>query len=193
MKSIFCAAAITLLMAATVSAQIGPGLNIYGGAGLTVPTSDLSDLVKSGYHGMVGVGLRLVPTLETVARFGYHSLSLKDEVGTDGDFTVSEYGLDVRANLSAPTQGARPYALIGAGWAKFDYPEELVAGLPEALGSAFGELEPETKFFYCFGGGIKVTAAPKMSFFLEARFTKLSIKEATFNYFPITVGLNLSI
>lgn len=182
MKKIIGALAILILLSPAVSAQTGLGINLYGGSGLTFPASDIGDIAKTGYHGSVGFGFNIVPTLETVGRVAYHSLPLKDETGSSGDFTITEYGIDVHANMADPTVTFNPYALIGAGYAKYDLPSEIIE-----------ELKPETKFFYAFGGGLKVSAAPKLKFFLEMRYTKISIKDASFNHFPITVGLNLSL
>ena len=184
--------ALALILAASAVGQAEVEIGVYAGGGLTVPTGDLSDLVKTGYNGSLGLGLNMVPTFETVARFSYNSFKLKEDTGTDGDYTVSEYGIDVRANLSAPTQGARPYALIGVGLAKIDFPSQLIEGLPSEIESAYEGLKPDTRFFYCFGGGIKVQAAPRLNLFLEGRYTKISAADVNLDYFPITVGLNIS-
>ena len=192
MKKIIALLAVLIILGSTASAQRGMGINLYGGGGLTFPTSDLGDMTKTGYHGMLGFGLNLVPTLETVGRVAYHTLGLKDETGSDGDFTVSEYGVDVHAYMADPTVNFKPYALIGAGWTKYDFPSEITSALGD-LGAGFSDLEQETKFYYAFGGGLKVDAAPKLKFFMELRYTKISVKDVSFNHFPITVGLNLSL
>ncbi|MCP4569694.1 MAG: porin family protein [FCB group bacterium] len=186
MKKIIGVMAILIILSAPVSAQSGMGINLYGGSGLTFPASDMGDMAKTGYHGSVGFGLQLVPTLETVGRVSYHSLPLKDETGSSGDFTITEYGIDVHANMADPTVKFKPYALIGAGYAKYEFSSDIIDGFLDGL-------KPKTKFFYAFGGGLKVNAAPKLKFFLEMRYTKISIKDASFNHFPITVGLNLSL
>jgi opacity protein-like surface antigen len=188
---IFITAVIAIaLCTAPAAAQVSLGFNIYGGGGLSTPTTDLSDLCKSGYHGMAGLGFSPVPMLETVARFGYHSFPFKED--DDENFTISEYGLDVRANLAAPGLKFRPYALIGAGVAKYNFSQDIFDIISGTLGD-LGSLEPKTKFFYCFGGGIKVNALPKLNFFLEGRYCKISVTEGNLDYIPITGGLNISL
>ncbi|MDD4051168.1 MAG: outer membrane beta-barrel protein [candidate division Zixibacteria bacterium] len=176
------------LLAGTAVAQTEMGVNLYGGGGVSFPSSDLSDVGKTGYHGLVGVGFSPVPSIETAARFAYNSFAVKD--GGDDKFTVSEYGLDIRANLAAPVFNVRPYALIGGGFAKYDFPSSLPV---EMLDGVLAGIKPETEFFYCIGGGIKVNAMPRVDFFLEARYTKLSASDRNLDYLPVSVGLSLAL
>lgn len=189
MKRIIAAVVILTTAVSPVMSQ-GLGINFYAGGGLSVPMENLKDLWKTGYQGSVGLGLTPVPTLETVARFGYHAFPSKKDSTGNKDFTISEYGLDVRANLAAPGFKFRPYALIGAGFAKYEFATTTV---DQVVGAALEGLEPKTKFFYCFGGGIKVNAAPKLNFYLEGRYTKISVPMGKIDYIPISMGLNLSL
>jgi hypothetical protein len=188
MRRIWYAIVVLNLLAAAVAAQPGLGLNLYGGGGISFPSSDLSDIGKTGYNGLVAVGISMVPSIETAARFAYNSFPVKE--GGSDKFTVSEYGVDIRANLAAPGFNFRPYALIGGGFAKYNFPTTLPAGI---LDGALKGIEPKTKLFYCFGGGIKVNALPKVNFFLELRYTKLAAFDKNFDYLPLSAGLNLSL
>jgi hypothetical protein len=170
------------LGAATATAQPAMGINIYAGGGIAIPSSDLNDIGKTGYHGAVAVGISPVQSIETAARFAYYSYSLKD--GGDEKFKISEYGLDIRANLAAPGINFWPYALVGGGFAKIDF-------TPSALDPSFTGVKPETKLFYCIGGGVKVYVLPKLNLFLEGRYAKLSVSDYNLDYLPISVGLNL--
>ena len=172
----------------------GPGLNLYGGGGVSIPMGDLKDFWKSGYHGTIGVGLGLIPTLETVARFSTHTFPLDDNKYGGVDFTIKEYGIDVRANLSHPGRPLRLYALIGIGMAKYDFSEKMIDdAVADEVTTGLEKLEPETKFFYNIGGGFKVRAMSKISFFLEGRYTKIQVPNGKIDYFPITIGLNISL
>lgn len=172
----------------------GTGLNLYGGGGISVPMGDLKGFWESGYSGTIGVGLGLIPTLETVARFSVHTFPLDDDKYGGVDFTVHEYGLDIRANLSAPGRPFRPYALIGVGMAKYDFSEKMIDdAVADGVSSSLEKLEPKTKFFYNIGGGFKVRAMPKLNFFLEGRYTKIQVPHGKIDYFPITIGLNISL
>jgi hypothetical protein len=184
MKRLWSMVIIFGLLAGTAIAQTGLGVNFYGGGGVSFPSSDLSDIGKTGYNGSLAVGISPVASIETAARFGYNSFSLKN--GGSEKFKVSEYGLDIRANLAAPGFNVRPYALIGGGFAKLSFTQS-------ALDQLLAVLKPETKLFYCIGGGIKVSAVPKINFFLEARYTKLSVADKNLDYLPISVGLNLAL
>lgn len=188
MKRICWSIMFACLLAGAAAAQPGIGFNLYGGGGVSIPSSDLGDVGKTGYHGSVAVGISPVPSMETAARFAYNSFGIKD---VDGEkFTVSEYGLDIRANLAAPGFNFRPYALVGGGLAKYDFPSTLPT---EMLEGALTGVKPDTKFFYCIGGGIKVNALPKVNFFLEARYTKLAAEDQNLDYLPLSIGLNLAL
>lgn len=200
MKKLCIIAALALLMAVPAHAQLGSateaakiGINIYAGGGLSFPMGDLGDGWKTGYHGMGAISMRFFPAVETTARYAYHSFPIDVDDG-DADFTVAEYGLDLRVNLSPPGLNFSPYALVGIGAAKFDF--KINTGDPaldDFVNAAFDQLEPETKFFYCFGGGIKVKALPRLNFFLEGRYSKIAISESDISYLPFTIGLNLSL
>jgi opacity protein-like surface antigen len=181
MRTIFFIIVVTILCCGFASAQVGVGINLYAGGGLTLPLNDLKSACKTGYHGTAGVGYSMVPGLEAVARYAYHSLPVKDDVKSlvvfagapvADNYTIAEYGLDIRANLAAPALKVRPYALVGAGMA---------------------DIPGKSKFFYAFGGGIKVAAMPKLNFFLEGRYSKVSVDEGTYDFIPLAIGLNLSL
>ncbi len=163
MKTTIGMFAVLLLLAGPGMAQVGLGINFYGGGGLTFPSGDLNDIVKNGYHFTLGAGYSPVPMLETVGRYARHALPLDND--SDEDFTMTEYGVDVRARIVAPGASAKPYVLIGAGFAKYDFPQAAFDDLSGAMDAALGGLEPKTKFFYCFGAGIKVSAVTKLNFF----------------------------
>lgn len=184
MRRIWYGIVVLSLVAGPAAAQPGLGFNLYGGGGVSFPSSDLGDIAKTGYHGLAAFGISPVPSIETVARFAHNSFPVKD--GGDEKFTISEYGLDIRANLAAPGFNFRPYALIGGGFAKLSFTQS-------ALDQLVGALKPETKLFYCIGGGIKVNALPKVNFFFEVRYTKLTTGDKNLDNLPISIGLNLAL
>jgi hypothetical protein len=167
------------IMAGLSSAQPTSGINAYAGGGATFPFNDLNTFWENGYHGTVGVGFRLTPGLEGVARYAFHTFPAEEDVilpeglaDISEDFDINEYGIDIRANLAAPGLGFRPYGLVGAGIAK----------MPD-----------KSEFFYSIGGGFKVSAIPRLNFFLEGRYMRVSVNDFEFSYAPVTVGLNLSL
>lgn len=179
MKTVILTIALIILVAGTSSAQTGLGFNLYAGGGGDVPLDDLKTYWKTGFHGTIGLGRSLSPGIEIVARYAYHTFpteGLSDTVqlfgNSEADLDLHEYGIDFRANLAAPGLKFRPYGLIGLGFVK----------IPSA-----------NKFFYCVGGGFKVAAMPKLNFFLEARYTRITLDDFEVGYVPITIGLNLSL
>ena len=201
MKKVLVTLTLLAVLTGPAFAQVGGavesvkvGLNLYGGGGLSFPAADLGDGWKTGYHGTVGVGFSFIPAVETVARYAYHSFPLDAEEDVDGDFTVSEYGLDFRVGLSAPGLNFKPYALVGAGAAKYDVSVKTGADIADqVVNEMIDAFEPKTKLYYCFGGGMKVNAFPRMNFFLEGRYTKISVPDGDAVYIPLTVGLNISL
>lgn len=179
MRTFFLTAVLLCLLAAASAAQMGLGLNAYAGGGISFPLDDLNTYWQPAYHGMLGAGFSLTPGLEGVARYAYFAFPADEDVppgesfadATD-DFTAHEYGVDLRASLATPGFRFRPYGLVGAGFVK----------MPD-----------DSKFFYCIGGGFKVTAFPKVNFFLEARYSRVSVDDFDVGYAPVTVGLNLAL
>jgi opacity protein-like surface antigen len=183
MKKLILTLAAVMLLAGVSAAQTGIGLNAYIGGSVAVPMNDLNKFWNTGYQGMVGVGFNLTAGLEGVARFAYNSFPddpqavIKDAndssfANMTQDFLIREYSLDIRANLGAPEFRMRPYALIGVGLAK---------------------LNSDDKFFYSIGAGFKVTAMPRLNFFLEERYTLISFDTYDVGFIPVTLGLNLSL
>jgi hypothetical protein len=60
-------------------------------------------------------------------------------------------------------------------------------------GVVLGGLEPKTKFYYCFGGGIKNKIFFKTSFFLELRYIKMTASNGNLDFLTSAAGLNLSL
>jgi hypothetical protein len=172
--------------------QAGIGIDLYGGGGFSIPTEDLNDFWNTGYNLSAAVGYKLLPPLETAARFTYHRLPLAGDASGDKDFTMKEYGIDLRAEIATPTAAARPYVLIGLGAIKYEFSTETV-GVEDLPGRVLGGLEPKTKFYYCFGAGIKNKVFLKTSFFLELRYMKMTASNGKLDFLPVTIGLNISL
>ncbi len=170
---------VILMLTGISSARIGPGLNIYAGAGINFPTDDLNTTWKDGYHGAAAIGHLLTPGLEGCLRYAYHTFPTEIDstidpnfADTKKDFDVHEFNIDFRANLAVPVSRFRPYGLIGIGLAK----------TPD-----------ENKLFYCVGGGFKMSLLPKISLFLEGRYTRVTFDSFDVGYIPITLGVSLSL
>lgn len=169
---------ILLLFAAISSAQTNMGLTLYAGGGPAAPFADVQDSWKIGGHGSAAFGFPLTGGLEGVGRYSYYSFPLGDDpdpvsfADTDDDLTIHEFAAEVRAQLAPPGVKIRPYGIIGAG----------LAGPPN-----------RTEFFYCVGGGFRFSAAPNIDFFVEGRYSLISVEDYSVSYIPITIGLQIAI
>ena len=164
-----------LILPVVVSAQIDPNFNIYAGGGVGFPTDDLNTTWKDGFHGAISFGFLMSPGLEGALRYAYHNFPTEIDstivpniADTKDDFEVQEFSFDFRANLAAPEFRFRPYGLIGVGLAR---------------------TPRENKLFYCVGGGIKVLLMPKISLFLEGRYTRIPFDSFDVGYIPVTLGV----
>ena len=113
------AAAVLMLSgsAAVVHAQNPMSFGIAAGA--TIPTGDDADFLKSGFHGMVTVGMN--PTLLPFGvRFDgmYHSMETEGLAGADVPDGTSFRILGVTANgmFALPGMVAAPYLIGGVGY-----------------------------------------------------------------------------
>ncbi len=178
MKILLSCIGTVLVLAAFSSARAGQGLDLYAGGGFSFPLTDVSGSWSNGTHGTAAIGYGLTPGLEGVGRISYHSFPVEDDpdtasfADTENDLTVHEYAGEIRAQLTPPGIQLRPYGLVGIGFAR----------LPD-----------KTEFFYCVGGGLKFSVLPRLNLFVEGRYSWVSVKDYSVNYFPVTVGVNLSL
>jgi len=178
MKAVLSAAIILILMAGTASAQVSMGLDFYGGGGISIPLQDVKTGWKIGGQGSLAAGYAVTPGLETVVRYSYLSFPTKSDLldssfaNSEEKLTVHEASLELHGQLAAPTNRARPYGLVGLG----------LANLPD-----------DNYFFYCVGGGLKIFAMPSVNFFVEVRYSWVSVTNFSVNYVPLTAGINLSL
>lgn len=178
MKTAASMAMMLVLMTAVASAQVSLGLDFYAGAGISIPLQDVKTGWKIGGQGSLAAGYTVTPGLETVVRYSYYSFPTKGDkldstfANSEEKLTVKEASLEMHGQLAAPTNRVRPYGFVGLGLAN---------------------LTEDNFFFYCVGGGLKFFAMPKINFFLEARYSWVSVTNFSVNYVPITAGINLSL
>lgn len=141
--------------------------------GVALPTSDLSDVVSTGYNGTVTVGFSpaMIP-LGIRIDGAYNHFAIKDNVGTGNIHFGS-----VTGNLVYKIPGATvsPYAIGGAGW------YNAAVDLP-GLGTG-----SENKFGWNLGGGITMPLSG-FSTFIEARYNQVQT-DTPLKFVPITFGI----
>ncbi|HEY9515330.1 MAG TPA: outer membrane beta-barrel protein [Gemmatimonadaceae bacterium] len=167
------------LMATTVNAQslvpVSKPVSFGIAGGLSVPTGDYDELLKSGYN--LSALLQFQGPLWPVAirvEGQYQALDVKDEIGDGNTKTIG--GL---ANLLyyIPTQGiVKPYVTGGVGFFH-------VTGEAEGV-----DIDPENKFAYDFGAGVEFRLTG-MSTFVEANWQSIQTEDVALRTIPIRVGI----
>ena len=143
--------------------------------GVSIPTSDLSDLVSTGFNGTVTVGLNpaMIP-LGIRIDAAYNQFAVKDAFGGGNVHFTS-----VTGNLVYKIPGATvsPYAIGGAGLYNVALGNN---GFVPGGGS-------ENKFGWNLGGGILM---PLSGFdtFIEARYNQVQT-DTPVKFIPITFGI----
>jgi len=177
------AAALSGVVLASVSFEAGAQVSSvakpvqFGVAlGAALPTSDLSDIVSTGYNGTVTLGFNpaLIP-LGVRVDGAYNQFAIKDAFG-DGNVHFAS----VTGNLvyQIPGQTVTPYAIGGAGWYR---------AAVNVTGFGSGS---EDHFGWNLGGGIKL---PLSGFdtFIEARYNQVQMSngDPSLKFIPITFGI----
>jgi hypothetical protein len=155
------------------------------GAGLSLPSGDLSDGVNTGFHGLAAVSF--VPTGFPVGiqvdgmynRFGV------DDGGFPGDVDANFQVLQGTANavyrfVTSEESKLHPYIIGGVGLYNYKFTGDDV---PDDFGS-------ETDFGINAGAGFDFTAG-NVGLFVEGRFHNVFADDDNLNLIPITVGVRL--
>jgi opacity protein-like surface antigen len=197
MKNTLLTIAAVLLFAVAVSAQVSSPVSLYVGGALSLPQSpeSFSETFKTGFHGSVGVGYKVMPSLQVVGKLEYHRFAvdfenteLAAENISGGHNNVLMYGADARYGLSVPAFPLKPFLLGGVGFARlsateFDGSSDLVASLNDS------QAESQTKFYYNVGAGIELSSGPLFGLFAQARYVSVSTDNESSSFIPITLGL----
>ena len=159
--------AIVALVAAPLAAQGGLML----GGGLTLPQSDYADLVKDGFHGMVGLEMPLGLPLGLRVDAAYH-LNAVDFAG-DPDASAATIAVSGNGVFHFGAGGVKPYLMGGVTWARL-----------ACSGDDCIDTSSESDIGWNAGGGLGFG-----SLFLEARYVSIS-GEVEADFLPITLGFH---
>jgi len=168
---------LLVVLAACTSAATSAGLNLSIGGGVAVPLQDLKTYWKSGASGAAVIGYRLTPGFEPALRYAMSLLPSRGErnetfAKTYEDMTLKEFAGEIRAHLTPPGVGMRPYALAGAG----------AAWVPD-----------KGRFYYYIGGGIRTVLTPRLDLLVEGRYAAVSIGDYTVSFVPLNIGITLAL
>ncbi|MCP4685474.1 MAG: porin family protein [bacterium] len=198
MKKLMTMLAILIVFAAaSVSAQVPSPFSFYAGGAVSLPQSPdgFKDGFKTGYHGSLGVGYKVMPSLQVVGKLEYHTFNVNfDNMEnmdgySGGTNKMWMYGLDARYQMSLPAAPISPYFLGGVGFAnikqsEFDGPTPLVTSLLNEFIS-----ESTTEMYWNIGAGVNLSSGPGFSIFAQARYVSIATEGEASTFVPITLGL----
>lgn len=153
-----------IVVPAALSAQVSLGV----AGGLSMPTGDASDLVKSGYNVTVSLGIK-----PPVAPVGFRLDGMWNSLDskTAGADALRVLGGNANVTLSAPMLPLA-YVIAGAG----------MYNLSAGSGTA------ETKVGFNGGLGLNFPLTG-LSTFVEARYHHVATEGTSFQFVPVTFGI----
>jgi opacity protein-like surface antigen len=196
MKKMLLGLALIGLLGGAVQAQAPVPFSVYAGGLISIPNSpsEFKDAYKNGFHGMVGLGMKVAPMTQFVGKVEVHKFSydLSSFSGVqNGAQSVWLFGGDLRIAPGAPAAPFRPFVLVGAGLAKVTYGEFIGT---DPLATAFLNAQNpgnQNKLYYNFGAGLEFKFAPMMNFFVQGRYVSIKTDGGSSSFIPITMGLKI--
>ena len=194
MKRLLTVLAILLAFTVGASAQVSTPFSLYAGGALSIPQSPdgFKDGFKTGYHGMLGLGFNVAPSMQLIAKAELHSFKVdftEDMAGYSGGTNkMWMFGGDVKFSPSIPAMPVKAYALGGLGVAnikqsEFEGPASLSLSILNEMVS-----EDITKMYWNVGAGVELPTGPKLSLFAQARYVQIQTENEASSFIPITLG-----
>ncbi|MBI5267359.1 MAG: outer membrane beta-barrel protein, partial [candidate division Zixibacteria bacterium] len=188
---------ILIAFGVSASAQIPTPFSLYAGGAVSLPQSptEFKDSFKSGFHGMVGFGWKLMPNFQAVGKIELHSFGFDFTQGglataypalTGGSTRIWMFGADGRYSLGLPAAPFKPFGLAGIGLAKVDQTD--FSGDP--LATSFNALIPssQSKVYWNIGAGFEFKGTPLFGLFAQVRYVSIATEGSASTFVPITVG-----
>ncbi|MBU0983357.1 MAG: porin family protein, partial [candidate division Zixibacteria bacterium] len=167
--------------------------SVYAGGALSLPMSPdgFKDNYKTGYHASLGLGYKVMPNMQLVGKFEYHTFKFNFEDGMDisgGTNKVMMFGADARYAFNIPAAPVSPYVIAGGGLAsvkqsEFDTGDLLIAGFSDQA------YEDQTKFYWNAGVGLSLKSGPAWSFFAQARYVNIATDGESSAFVPVSFGV----
>lgn len=187
-------AGLALAGAVFTSSAETQGVTFGLGGGLTVPSGDASDFMKSGFHGQGSLQFRGDLPFALRVDGVYHSMEGKsffDESFLDGEV---EFGTTrVIAGIvngifpfGAAASAIQPYASVGVG--VYNVKGEASIDLGEDFGGVLSASDSETKVGFNGGLGLRFNMSG-LSTFVEGRYHHITTSGSAMQMIPITVGV----
>jgi len=158
------------------------------------PTA-FKDAFKSGYHGTVGFGWKLMPSFQAVAKAELHSFGLDfAETGLAPRIRISPAALTAFSCLALTAAflwAFQPHRLnrlySRSGLAKVDQTDFSGDPLATSMNSAIPDAQ--SKMYWNIGAGIELKGTPLFGLFAQVRYVSIATDGESQNFIPITLGL----
>ncbi len=202
MKKVLLIAAMIMALAISANAQDpAKKVNLYLGAGGSLPMGDFGDGFGTGLHGMGAVGFNVAPTFQIRGKVEFHTFGMDEEVrdafaefvgtGTvtdvDGGGTnLLMFGGDAKYNFPMENSKFSPYLVGGLGMASASFKEITFT---DDDGSQTIDFDGETKLYFEIGAGFEIASGQAMSFFVQGRYVSISTEGSSTTFIPLTLGL----
>jgi len=196
MRFIKASLLVTVLALAAVPAAQAGTMTFGLGGGLAWPSGDFSDFAKMGWNGNVYGDYWVKPNVSIGVDVDGNFFSAKDEVKDnlkaafpayqDPKATADLIGGLVHINYAFPMEGKKfePWVQGGVGFynvkTKVEDSDPVLANFDDS----------ESDFGYRLGGGLDWATSPTMKFGVDAKWTGVSTKDVSTNFFG--VGLHLT-
>ena len=191
-KSILILGLVTCLAAAAFAQTPPSPFSIYAGGLMSMPNSPdgFKDSYKNGFHGFVGLGLKMVPAVQFVGKVEYHSFKFDYDNTTlptvsGGTQGIWMYGADARFAIGVPSSPIKPFVLAGGGLAR----------LTSADFSGTGPFpitpDDQSKFYYNVGAGVQMRFLPAVDLFAQVRYVSIATDGEKTTMVPISVGVKI--
>lgn len=191
MKKVLWTVTFVLILALAASAQDAEKkVNLYLGAGASLPMGDLGDGWNFGLHGAGAVGFVVAPGFQILGKLEYHTFGIDDQgaSGVDGgSFNALMFGGAGRYNFPTENSKISPFILGGLGMASATISDLTVED--PILGTITFEFESETKLYFEVGAGLDIAAGETMSIFIQGRYVSIQTEGSAAAFIPFTVGL----
>lgn len=186
--------AFVLLAAGSPYAQgSGKRVNIYLGAGIGIPSGNLSGGFNTGFHATGRLGFSITPRLSLLLGADFNDLpidqpGLLDVLSTVfGGFRTTMFGGGLRLDLTVPEAGIDPFLMGGLGLARVSQPDLIIPGLGTLT------YNRRSKLYFEGGGGIglgRLLIQVKIVY-INNGFVNSSDQEVAATYLPVTLVVKI--
>jgi hypothetical protein len=198
------AALVFFLCASSAFAQMSKSLTLGGGMSFLQSPDIYKDYWKRGIVGSAGLGLGLIPGLSIHGVIEYNKFPLDEDKIRDlfrlfdidydiegKDISVISFFAMGKLSLLLSMPGSSPYVIGGVGYVHASLGDVTITGTSE--GDKKEDFANESATAVTFGGGFDFKFAPRIGVFLEGRYVKAFTDGDDFAYFPLKIGLNISL